>query len=304
MRPFIADMASELAAADLVICRAGAITVSELCAAGVASVLVPLVVSTTAHQRDNAEYMARGSAAIHLPQSEAHARATGRVARNDDPPQVPAAGAGSPIAGSPERKPLRAWPIENPDEPAPSLAFARHPPGGRVSVEMKHAVKRIHFVGIGGAGMSGIAEILHNLGFQVSGSDQSDSAVTQRLALLGVQVRIGHAAEHIGKAQALVTSTAVKADNPEVLAARVQGHPGGAARRDAGRVDAAEERHRHRRHARQDDHDLAGHQHPRGVVAATRPSSSAACSMRRAPTRGSARASSSSSRPTRAMPPS
>ncbi|MBN8503933.1 MAG: UDP-N-acetylmuramate--L-alanine ligase [Burkholderiales bacterium] len=85
---------------------------------------------------------------------------------------------------------------------------------------MKHAVKRIHFVGIGGAGMSGIAEILHNLGYQVSGSDAADSAVTQRLALLGVQVRIGHAAEHIGKAQVLVTSTAVKADNPEVLAAR------------------------------------------------------------------------------------
>lgn len=70
VRPFIIDMATELAAADLVICRAGAITVSELCAAGVASVLVPLVVSTTAHQRENAAYMERASAAIHLPQAE------------------------------------------------------------------------------------------------------------------------------------------------------------------------------------------------------------------------------------------
>jgi UDP-N-acetylmuramate--alanine ligase len=85
---------------------------------------------------------------------------------------------------------------------------------------MKHAVKRIHFVGIGGAGMSGIAEILHNLGYQVSGSDANESAVTQRLELLGIRVQIGHAAAHIGQAQALVTSTAVKADNPEVLAAR------------------------------------------------------------------------------------
>ncbi|WP_374434835.1 UDP-N-acetylmuramate--L-alanine ligase [Inhella sp.] len=85
---------------------------------------------------------------------------------------------------------------------------------------MKHAVKRIHFVGVGGAGMSGIAEILHNLGFQVSGSDQHASAVTERLAQLGLTIHIGHAAEHIGKAQAVVTSTAVKADNPEVLAAR------------------------------------------------------------------------------------
>jgi len=85
---------------------------------------------------------------------------------------------------------------------------------------MKHAVKRIHFVGIGGAGMSGIAEILHNLGYQVSGSDAAASAVTERLELLGIRVQIGHAAAHIGQAQALVTSTAVKADNPEVLAAR------------------------------------------------------------------------------------
>ena len=88
------------------------------------------------------------------------------------------------------------------------------------ATEMKHAVKRIHFVGIGGAGMSGIAEILHNLGYQVSGSDAHESAVTQRLELLGIRVQIGHAAAHIGQAQALVTSTAVKADNPEVLAAR------------------------------------------------------------------------------------
>jgi UDP-N-acetylglucosamine--N-acetylmuramyl-(pentapeptide) pyrophosphoryl-undecaprenol N-acetylglucosamine transferase len=70
VRPFIHDMAEQLAACDLVICRAGALTVSELCAAGVPAVLVPLIVSTTAHQRDNAEWMARHGAAVHLPQSE------------------------------------------------------------------------------------------------------------------------------------------------------------------------------------------------------------------------------------------
>ncbi len=68
--PFIEDMAQRLAACDVVVCRAGAVTVSELCAAGVASVLVPLIVSTTSHQRDNAEHMARHGAAIHLPQTE------------------------------------------------------------------------------------------------------------------------------------------------------------------------------------------------------------------------------------------
>ena len=85
---------------------------------------------------------------------------------------------------------------------------------------MKHAIKHIHFVGVGGAGMSAIAEILHDLGYHVSGSDQEASAVTRRLAELGVTVFIGHAASNIIGAQAVVASTAVKADNPEVLAAR------------------------------------------------------------------------------------
>mgnify|MGYP000326017287 CR=1 FL=1 len=90
---------------------------------------------------------------------------------------------------------------------------------------MKHAVKHIHFVGVGGAGMSGIAEILHNLGYVVSGSDQSDGAVTRRLAELGIRIHIGHDAAHIAGAQAVVTSTAVKGDNPEVIAARAQRIP-------------------------------------------------------------------------------
>jgi len=90
---------------------------------------------------------------------------------------------------------------------------------------MKHALQHIHFVGVGGAGMSGIAEILHQLGHTVSGSDQGDSSTTQRLAQLGLQIHIGHAAAHIAGAQVLVTSTAVKADNPEVLAARAAGIP-------------------------------------------------------------------------------
>jgi len=85
---------------------------------------------------------------------------------------------------------------------------------------MKHAVKHIHFVGIGGAGMSAIAEILHTQGYRVSGSDASEGEATRRLAALGVRVFIGHAAHQIEGAQAVVTSTAVKVDNPEVLAAR------------------------------------------------------------------------------------
>jgi UDP-N-acetylmuramate--alanine ligase len=90
---------------------------------------------------------------------------------------------------------------------------------------MKHAVKRIHFVGVGGAGMSGIAEILHNLGYVVSGSDQSDSATLRRLGSLGIKINVGHDAAHIARAEAVVTSTAVKGDNPEVIAARARRVP-------------------------------------------------------------------------------
>ena len=85
---------------------------------------------------------------------------------------------------------------------------------------MKHAVKHIHFIGIGGAGMSGIAEVLHNLGYVISGSDLSDSATLQRLAGLGIQTFVGHAANNLMDADAVVTSTAVQADNCEVVAAR------------------------------------------------------------------------------------
>jgi UDP-N-acetylmuramate--alanine ligase len=90
---------------------------------------------------------------------------------------------------------------------------------------MKHAIRHIHFVGIGGAGMSGIAEILHNLGYTVSGSDLSDSATSRRLAQLGLRVAIGHDAANIEGANAVVTSTAVKSDNPEVIAARAKRIP-------------------------------------------------------------------------------
>ena len=85
---------------------------------------------------------------------------------------------------------------------------------------MKHKVKNIHFVGIGGVGMSGIAEVLANLGFAVSGSDLAESATTRRLSAQGIRIDTGHAAENVGEADAVVVSTAVKADNPEVMAAR------------------------------------------------------------------------------------
>jgi UDP-N-acetylmuramate--alanine ligase len=85
---------------------------------------------------------------------------------------------------------------------------------------MKHKVKHVHFVGIGGAGMSGIAEVMLNLGYEVTGSDIADSAATQRLRSMGAKVHIGHDEANIGGSNAVVVSTAVKPGNPEVSAAR------------------------------------------------------------------------------------
>ena len=85
---------------------------------------------------------------------------------------------------------------------------------------MKHAIKNIHFIGLGGSGMSGIAEVLHNLGYVISGSDLSDSSTLQRLCGMGIKTFVGHAAQNLANVDAVVTSTAVQADNPEVLAAR------------------------------------------------------------------------------------
>jgi UDP-N-acetylmuramate--alanine ligase len=90
---------------------------------------------------------------------------------------------------------------------------------------MKHAISHIHFVAVGGAGMSGIAEILRNLGYTISGSDLSDSATLKRLASFGIKTFVGHAAANIEGADAVVTSTAVQGDNPEVIAARAKKIP-------------------------------------------------------------------------------
>ncbi|TRZ58026.1 MAG: UDP-N-acetylmuramate--L-alanine ligase [Rhodocyclaceae bacterium] len=90
---------------------------------------------------------------------------------------------------------------------------------------MKHKIRHIHFVGIGGAGMSGIAEVLMNQGFQVSGSDLAENAATRRLAGLGVPIVLGHAAENVDGSDVVVVSTAVRSDNPEVVAARLRRIP-------------------------------------------------------------------------------
>ncbi|WP_286221926.1 UDP-N-acetylmuramate--L-alanine ligase [Marinobacter apostichopi] len=99
------------------------------------------------------------------------------------------------------------------------MADPTNPPLVYQVPEMRR-IRHIHFVGIGGAGMSGIAEVLKNQGYDVSGSDLKSGAVTKRLEAMGIEVHIGHRAENSGKADVVVVSTAVSADNPEVVAAR------------------------------------------------------------------------------------
>jgi UDP-N-acetylmuramate--alanine ligase len=85
---------------------------------------------------------------------------------------------------------------------------------------MRHKVKRIHFVGIGGSGMSGIAEVFANLGYSVTGSDLSENPAVRRLRQMGIRIAIGHKSENVATADAVVVSTAVRPDNPEVMRAR------------------------------------------------------------------------------------
>jgi UDP-N-acetylmuramate--alanine ligase len=87
-------------------------------------------------------------------------------------------------------------------------------------MKMPQTIGLVHFIGIGGIGMSGIAEVLHNLGYRVQGSDQADSANVQRLRDKGIACFVGHKAENLGDAEVVVVSTAIKKNNPELLAAR------------------------------------------------------------------------------------
>src|SRR5215471_231676 len=90
---------------------------------------------------------------------------------------------------------------------------------------LPRTIAPLHFVGIGGIGMSGIAEVLHNLGYRIQGSDLTNGANVRRLIDLGIPIAIGHDAENLGPAEVVVTSSAVKSDNPEVAAARVRRLP-------------------------------------------------------------------------------
>ena len=92
-------------------------------------------------------------------------------------------------------------------------------------MKMPRNIGPVHFVGIGGIGMSGIAEILHNQGYKVHGSDSAEGANVQRLRSMGIDVKVGQSADHLGDAAVVVISSAIKKGNPELAAARSRGLP-------------------------------------------------------------------------------
>ena len=162
----------------------------------------------------------------------------------------------------------------------------------------------IHFIGIGGIGMSGIAEIMHNLGYKVQGSDSADSANVKRLRGMGITVAVGHNAENLKDAHAVVYSSAVKPGNVEFDDARRLALPLVRRAEMLAEIMRLRSLHRHRRHQRQDHHHHAGRLAAGCRRPGSRPWSMAASSTPMAPMRGWAPANGWWWRPMKATAPS
>ena len=224
-------MGERLADAHLVICRAGASTVAELAVIGRPAILVPYPHALDHDQAENARVLAEAGGAWLMPEKELTptvlARRLGELLEN--PGRAGGRGgrgratragwtppSGSPISSRRLRRRGRRF-----------RAF-RAPPERRLGdfqMKLPRDIGPIHFVGIGGIGMSGIAEVLANQNYRVRGSDVADSYNVQRLRDRGIEVAIGHDAENLGDAAVVVVSSAIKRDNPELVEARARGLP-------------------------------------------------------------------------------
>ena len=232
LHAFIDDMAEAYGWADLVICRSGALTISELAAAGVGAILVPFPAATDDHQTRNAAVLTSAGAALLLPERELSAErladelsrlcgGRGRLlAMAEARARARQAACGRAAGGCLCR--ARAHRAGRCGVSASDVADSGRRPMLRALALSRARMRRIdtiHFVGIGGSGMGGIAEVLLNLGYRVQGSDLKPNAITERLAALGATVHFGHRAEHAAGADVVVVSSAVGRDNPEIQAA-------------------------------------------------------------------------------------
>ena len=300
--PFFTDMAARMAAAHLVISRSGASTVSEIAVIGRPALLVPYPHALDHDQAANAAALAAaGGAEVHPQPTLSPERLAELLGGLMGDPRRLAAMAAARQVGRQAR--CRAV-ARRPDRGYCVGKDCFRIQGGDPAMKMPQTIGLVHFIGIGGIGMSGIAEVLHNLGYRVQGSDQADSANVQRLRDKGIECFVGHKAENLGDAEVVVVSTAIKKANPELKAAREKTAADRQPRRDAGRTDALPPGDRHRRHAWQDHDDLAGRRRCSKPAGSTRPWSMAASSTPTAPMRAWARANGWWSRPTRATAPS
>jgi UDP-N-acetylmuramate--alanine ligase len=217
--PFLGNMAERFAWADLIVCRAGAITAAEVAASGRAAIFIPFGRATDSHQLRNAQEMTKAGAGRVLTEPElTEERLTNEIfSLLDQPREI-------------ENMAMKARSLAYPHAARDIVDFDRRgraaspcsigasepeETGKNMMVSFRN-FQRIHMVGIGGIGMSGIAEVLLTLGYSVSGSDTRPSTITERLQDLGATVHEGHRAENVEGAHVVVISSAVKADNPEV----------------------------------------------------------------------------------------
>ena len=234
--------------ADLLLCRAGATSIAEITAGGKASILIPFPFAVNDHQTRNAEVLSRAGAAEVIAEKELSgprlAALIERLYRNPEAVRKMAASAaklGNPSAA----KDIVDACLALIGTPAPVRAYMRKEMKEHLQKSsMYRKIRRIHFVGIGGIGMSGIAEVLLNLGYEISGSDLGSTDITQRLDDLGAAIHRGHDASYVGNADVVVTSTAVRPDNPEVISAHQRNIPVIPQGRNARRIAEDEILHR------------------------------------------------------------
>ena len=193
MLPFFTDMAARIAAANLVISRSGASTVSEIAVIGRPAILVPYPYALDHDQAANAAALASaGGAEVHPQDTLTTERLASLIGDAiSQPERLETMAKAAKSAGKPDAARLLA-------DLAEAIASGKSVQEESTIMKMPQTIGLVHFIGIGGIGMSGIAEVLKKLGYRVQGSDQADSANIQRLRDKGIECFIGHKAENLG----------------------------------------------------------------------------------------------------------
>lgn len=229
---YLDQMELAYAAADLAVCRAGATTVAELAVTGVPALLVPYPYSLDQDQRRNAEAMARAGAAELIVDSELNGPVlsdrVGALLYDDTALARMSEGMKSravPDADIRLAELVEAAAMGSVSQPEPAEDIAFPDARLRLGLRLDEAWRRIHLVGIGGAGMSALARILIEAGVSVSGSDRSESSTAESLRRIGATVWVGHSSGRMQGVDAVLTSSAIPADNVELTEAATMGIP-------------------------------------------------------------------------------